>query len=98
MARTVQRSWQPLLSGTGLVLESAGVWNKAVSGKGLLSKMSRIQYASFVSGVSCGQRSARLANASSDTSAAAWSFMLRGRCQRGVSARAESVRYPSIQE
>ena len=36
-----------------------------------------MRYASFVSGVSRGQRVARAANASSDTSAAAWSFMLR---------------------
>ena len=41
------------------------------------SNISRIQYASLVSGVSRGQRSARRAKSSSDTSVAAWSFILQ---------------------
>ncbi len=42
-----------------------------------LSKTSRMKYASLVSGVLSGQRSARFANASSDTEDAAWSLILR---------------------
>jgi hypothetical protein len=38
--------------------------------------MSRMRYASFVSGVSVGKRSARAANCSSVTVVAAWLFML----------------------
>ena len=40
------------------------------------SKVSRMKYASLVSGVSVGQRSARFSNASSETTAAAWSLIL----------------------
>ena len=67
------------------------------------SKISRIQYASFVSGVLTGQRSARFANASSETTAAAWSFMLHGKCgyvelngAEGTAGEADA--YPSIHE
>jgi hypothetical protein len=40
--------------------------------------MSRMRYASFVSGVSVGKRSARATNCSSETVVAAWLFMLMG--------------------
>lgn len=65
--------------------------------------MSRIQYASFVSGVLTGQRSDRFANASSETTAAAWSFILHLKYSyvelNGAEGAAdEAEAYPSIHE